>query len=486
MDSYLPTLLEAMDCAVLLEDPRYHLLYLNQAACRLFGIAEPTELLGEDHSVFEHLARATLLEAEDFLLRTREHMAAGQPVPRIEVLTRCGDRLAAEYRPLFKHSRLAYHLWLFRRQDHRTEAKHASPMLEERTRELNTLVNLSPDGFIFVDANHQVSFVNQAFEAMTGLRQQDLIGIDYEVLNQSMAALCDAPLPPARDDKDDSLTLTRPRPTILKRRIRTLNDDNRNFYGIVQYYRDITHETEVDRMKSEFLSTAAHELRTPMASVFGFTELLLQHKFAPEKERSFLEIIHRQAGQLVNLVNELLDLARIEARAGKDFKLAEHSLPPIIHSAIAEHLPAGDLRQVDLQLSARLPKVVVDPDKLQLALNNVITNAYKYSLGQGSITLSTHLRHHREERQVGITVSDQGIGMAPEQVARIFERFYRADTSGKIPGTGLGMSLVKEIMDIFLGSIEIHSRLGAGTSVTLWLPAAKPQRARAGRGKADA
>lgn len=355
-----------------------------------------------------------------------------------------------------------------------TERRAAQVQLAERTLELNAIADLSPDGFVFVDRNNRITYVNPAFEQMVGLRASLLLGISRQGFDEAMSELCEA-IPaavPELVDESTLLQLVRPKPIILKRTQRTLRDDGGALWGTVQYYRDISQETEVDRMKSDFLSTAAHELRTPMASVLGFSQLLLQREFDAEKRRGFLEIIHRQSGQLVSLINELLDLARIEARAGKDFKIGEHDLAPIIRECIAElYLPDGG-QAVNAALPDISPRVVVDPDKLQLALGNVLGNAVKYSMGRGAIHIAISQRELNGARQVGIVVRDQGIGMSAEEIERIFERFYRADASGKIPGTGLGMSIVKEIVGIFKGVVDIASNVGEGTTVTLWLPAA--------------
>jgi signal transduction histidine kinase len=236
----------------------------------------------------------------------------------------------------------------------------------------------------------------------------------------------------------------------------------------VLYFRDITRETEVDRMKSEFLSTAAHELRTPMASVFGFSELLLRRDYDEATRKDLLSTIHRQAGALIHMVNELLDLARIEARAGKDFRITLQPLKPIVENTVASLLVPNDPRKVVVDLPEAMPDCAVDAEKLQQALTNLLSNAYKYSPDGGEIRLDT-LRSVDGSR-IGIRVTDQGMGMTPEQVARCFERFYRADASGNIPGTGLGLPLVKEIAEIFGGAIDIESTYGRGTACILWLP----------------
>ena len=244
--------------------------------------------------------------------------------------------------------------------------------------------------------------------------------------------------------------------------------------GWVFYLRDVTHETEVDRMKSEFLATAAHELRTPMVSVFGFTELLLNRPVPEAQRRDMLETIHRQSKLLINMVNEMLDLARIEARQGRDMQPVACRLSELIEPALVLFdAPGGQQRRrVQLQLApghAGL-RVQVDIDRMRRVVTNVLANAFKYAPGTSAIRLDSRDGTLHGAAAVGLRVTDTGIGMTREQAARVFERFFRADPSGNTPGTGLGMSLVKEIMELHGGRVDIASELGRGTAVTLWWP----------------
>lgn len=356
-----------------------------------------------------------------------------------------------------------------------TERVAAMRNLESRTIELDAILKLSPDGFVFIDRYDRVAYLNPAFCQMTGFDASDIIGGDREAFEYALEGLMgkDAAASPhlrPHQDGADILMLYTPHFTTLRRVTRLLESERGELQGMVQCYQDITKETEIDRMKSQFLSTAAHELRTPMASVFGFSELLLKRQFDAERSREFIEIIHRQVGNLITLLNELLDIARIEARAGRDFKIASHDLNAIIRNTLDELMMPGDPRQVVLDLPQQTAEVEVDPEKMRLVLTNVLSNAYKYSRRDSTIELTLRRRMHNGKAQIGVAVRDQGIGMTAEQKSRVFDRFYRAESSGKIPGTGLGLSLVKEIMDIFKGETEIDSVPGKGTEVILWLP----------------
>ena len=209
-----------------------------------------------------------------------------------------------------------------------------------------------------------------------------------------------------------------------------------------------------------------------MASIFGFSELLITNEFDSEIRRDLLQTIHTQTAGVIEIINELLDLARIESRRGKDFNIEALALDCIIDDVL-ENMQIDPARwPVVVDLPADLKLVMVDAAKLRQTLTNVIGNAVKYSPDGGAIKIHANFLADSSNAQVAITVTDTGIGMTAEQTARIFERFYRADGSGNIPGSGLGMTIVKEIIDVIDGRIEINSALGEGTSVTLLLPAA--------------
>ncbi|EHR73427.1 signal transduction histidine kinase [Burkholderiales bacterium JOSHI_001] len=244
--------------------------------------------------------------------------------------------------------------------------------------------------------------------------------------------------------------------------------------GVVLSGRDVTHEVEVDRMRSEFLSTAAHELRNPMASILGFAELLMTRSLPTAQTQELAGIIHRQSTWLVGMVNELLDLARIESRRGKDFRPKLLTLQPWLSYTLAAMGP--DAARVTLALPAPTLLLCVDEAKARQAVSNVLSNALKYSPQGGPVRLTVREETRQQAAGVAIVVQDQGIGMDAASVARIFERFYRADPSGSIPGTGLGMSLVQEIMNLHRGDVQVHSQPGQGTTVTLWFPAAAPEK----------
>lgn len=341
--------------------------------------------------------------------------------------------------------------------------------LRERSADIATLFELSPDGLVIlrrpqtaVGQRSRIEYVNPAFEKLTGLAAADLLGKSQTELEAMLATRLHLEAG-GMSAGGNRLCLRTPEYRVLSRGMRE-NDANRFIY-----YRDITQEVEVERMKSEFLTTAAHELRTPMVSIFGFTELMLTRPYDARKQRDMLDTIHRQTRLLINMLNELLDLARIEARQGKDFKISPQPLAALIQDVVSAASP-GDARPLHVA-AAGAYFVNVDPEKTRQALLNVLSNAFKYSSPEQPITV-TVIGDGVSADHIGIRVSDAGIGMSPSQLARACERFFRADASGNIPGNGLGLALVKEIVELQGGRIELQSELGKGTSVTLWLPLA--------------
>jgi len=234
---------------------------------------------------------------------------------------------------------------------------------------------------------------------------------------------------------------------------------------------DVTHQVEVDQMKSEFLSTAAHELRTPMASIFGFTELLMtRDNIAPDRQKQMLARIYRQSQAMIAILNELLDLARIEARRGQDFELELLNLNTVVEE-VAQDFQAPDERAgPELSLPSTGSQVQGDRKKLQQVLRNLLSNAYKYSAAGGRVWLRVSELEGAGPPQVKIEVQDQGIGMTAEELSHVTERFYRADKSGTVLGTGLGMSIVKEIIELHGGRLALASEMGQGTTVSVFLP----------------
>lgn len=351
--------------------------------------------------------------------------------------------------------------------------------LSSQSDQLEAIFALSPDAFVAFDAQGVVHYASPAFETLTGCEVAEVLGLDTAGLMRRLRAHCVESQPAFSieqlAERRCTIELAQPRDRVLEL---ALHRGTGATIRQVLHIHDLSHQVAVDRLKSEFVTTAAHELRTPMTSIYGFSELLMMRTPSPERLQDILGRIHRQSQAMMQILNELLDLSRMEARRGKDFVYEQLALAPVLAELVKDFQPADGREAPVLQTApdVGLAEVRVDRAKLLQALRNVLSNAYKYSPGGGEVrvTLSRQPTRDGSGMQLAIGVQDRGIGMSAEELSHVTERFYRADKSGAIPGTGLGMAIVKEIVDLMDGRLSLSSVPGEGTCVTLTLPERLP------------
>lgn len=369
------------------------------------------------------------------------------------------------------------------------EHDHVQRQLAEWAQRVDAVFMMSPDGFACFNANGVLVSLNPVMAEILDVGKFDVLGWDEARLVRRLrqravstdASATDGFRAIAGDSRNgprepgpaaDAVRWPAQIELVGRRVVRIqVREYHGPVAGRVVYLHDVTQEYEVDRLKSEFLSIAAHELRTPMASLLGYAELLQRHKVAAEARDEVYGIIHRQAERLGRLLDDLLDLARIEARGARYFHFVECQVQGIVHEAVDGLAVNGDEREVEVSMPAEALWVRADPEKLLQALLNVLSNAYKYSAGDDRIRLTVS-RNSVDGVPIGvsITVADEGIGMSPDDAEHAFERFFRADRSRSVPGTGLGLPLVKEIIEAHGGSVSLRSQLGHGTELVIVLP----------------
>ncbi|WP_339218603.1 ATP-binding protein [Paenibacillus sp. FSL H8-0332] len=236
--------------------------------------------------------------------------------------------------------------------------------------------------------------------------------------------------------------------------------------GTLFVHRDITREYELDLMKSELVSTVSHELRTPLSSVLGFTELLLSKTMKPEKQLKYLETIHKEAKRLTELINDFLDLQRMESGT-QLYNVEKVNLSETVLSVIDQYKLSGT-HHILLEDEALNPEVEVDKDKIIQVLTNLLSNAIKFSPGAGEIKVMLH----NEPGIITVRIQDNGLGIPKNQIGQLFQKFRRVDNSAskRIGGTGLGLAICKEIIEKQKGTIGIESVEGEGSTVWFRLP----------------
>ena len=371
-----------------------------------------------------------------------------------------------------------YRKYLEQRVEERTQELHTALKDAENTRDyINGILKSMANGLIVTDNDYHVILMNRAAEELLQVQFSDIYNrpIDFAFPDKSLGKAVKKTLLQPESDAQFDFELKHTEavhPLILRASTSTIRDKQGQITGIITIFHDVSHEREVDRMKSEFISTAAHELRTPITSIQGFSEILLTRpNLGEDEQKRFLNHIFKQAKILAAIINDLLDLSRIES--GKSFALNKESCFPgeVIEEVIEPFITHNPQHIFNLDLLEPPVEIDADIDKLAQVLKNLISNAVKYSPEGGPVKIQESVT----TEAIQFRVSDAGIGMTPEEVRKIFQKFYRADTSNKaIDGTGLGMSITKHIIEAHDGKIWVESTRHQGTTVIFSLPLKNP------------
>ena len=239
--------------------------------------------------------------------------------------------------------------------------------------------------------------------------------------------------------------------------------------GTVWTVRDVSERARLDRLKSEFVATASHELRSPLTSIKGFAELLAHSDGLNEREREFAEMILLSADRMVELANDLLDVASVEAgqiqlrRRPLDIGGAVEEVAALMRPRFEA---SGQRLEVDV--APGLPRALADAARVRQIITNLLTNAHLYTGEGGRVLVAVEA----DDAFVSLVVSDTGRGMTAEEVQQVFVRFYRGGDGGGPSGTGLGLSIVRSLVDLHGGTIDVDSEPGRGTTFRVRLPSA--------------
>ncbi len=349
------------------------------------------------------------------------------------------------------------------------ELKAAAERERRSAQTVRALLEHLPDGVLLFDAAGMIQSCNPAAERMFGAPCQVLAAQPASTL------IGIHPQPVARHEgtgrRPDGSTFA------AEVSIAEMALDGQGY--LVATVRDVAwHRAEQERVRSanqrrhDYFRTASHELRTPMASILGFSELLLKREFDAATGRELIDIIHRQATRLIGLVNQMLDLARIDAGGSAQMHPAPLDLASAMDKVKAAIDDPAQAARIALQPAPGLPQVQADPQRVQQALANIVANALAYSAPASQVAVGIGAGARDGKPGVAVTVSDRGVGMTADQQRQVYDAFWRAGALPDVPGNGLGMTIVREIVAVHCGQVEIASNPGDGTQVTLWLPQA--------------
>lgn len=358
------------------------------------------------------------------------------------------------------------------RKETESDLKNALASAREARANIACILKSVGDGLIVTDTCRRIVRMNPSAESLLGIRFEQVV--NRTVNDPYVKTLLPEKLVTALGgaEAEELLEFEQCRSNgasrALQARMSAIHDQTDRHIGIITTLRDVSREREIDSMKTEFITTAAHELRTPLTSIQGFSEVLLSRSdLETAQQRALLAIIHEQSEGLSRTVNDLLDLARIESGNGFVLQKAACDLSQLIEQAASQLSWMSDRHRFEVALAAPDTVVYGDRVKLRQAVENILSNAVKYSPQGGSVRVTGQ----RCEKSFQVSIADQGIGMREDQRQRVFDKFYRADTSNSaIEGVGLGMNIVQEIIRAHGGRVWVESCIGEGTVVHFTLP----------------
>ena len=343
-------------------------------------------------------------------------------------------------------------------------AKLFTQTLLEKQR-LETILTNMADGLLVLDEHTRVATINPALERILGLEAKEVLG------RRPSEASTDPRLVPL-----GSLCAGLGREIMLEegRVVRVTSsvvvDAAKRYMGAVVVVHDVTRERELEQMKSDFLANASHELRTPLHSIKGFIKLLLDGNGPdPETQKEFLGIINEQTEHLGSLVDDLLDVSRIDAghlELRRDRLLMDH----VIHKTAQKLSNMASDKGIEFKIDvpSSLPTIEGDEDRLTQVLTNLMHNAIKFSFEGGEIGVRAEV----SGRELLVQVADRGAGIPKEAIPRLFDRFYQVDGSmtRSVGGSGLGLYISKQIVEAHHGRIWADSIAGEGSTFSFTLP----------------
>jgi two-component system, OmpR family, phosphate regulon sensor histidine kinase PhoR len=348
------------------------------------------------------------------------------------------------------------------------ELEQLQKQIAKRESGMQTIFSAMQDALLVVDSNRQVILTNETFRKLFVVPEISLATPLLEVVRN---ATLDRVLTDAFSGRVPSRSeLAVDGSQIELHAVATRNEAG-DITGALVLFHDITELKKMDQVRRDFVANVSHELRTPLSILRGYIETLLDSPETSREELSrILRVMERHSKRLDLLAGDLLTLAQLES-ANPHLQLGDIDLSSFLRDVIhdLEKKLANKHLQLLVDVSSDLPPIHADRTRLQEALYNLLDNAVKYSREHGEIRLSARQR----DGEIELTVSDDGIGIAKEDLPRIFERFYRADKArspDKVRGTGLGLAIVKHIAQLHGGRVEAESELDQGTTIRVVLP----------------
>ncbi|OQX88945.1 hypothetical protein B6D60_00610 [candidate division KSB1 bacterium 4484_87] len=361
------------------------------------------------------------------------------------------------------------------KEHHEIKKKNVGEKLFEWEKIQAILKNIG-DGVVVIDNFNRIELMNSVAENWFNVTRQNYLSMELEKLirDDKLKGLIEKVKSGTNSSEEKVEIEVTPenqrQPIILQAIATKVISDNRKLFGVVIALRDLTREKEIDRKKSEVVSMVSHELRSPLTSITGFSELLLDENISSDQSREYSNIILKESRRLSELINKYLDISRIES--GKsEVHMTPLTMDDVIQSVVSMNafLASSKNIQVKLRFPEKISSINADRQMMGEVILNLFSNAVKYSPADTTVTISIE---ETGNEQI-ISVTDQGYGISENELERVFDKFYRATETVEVQeekGTGLGLALVREIITKHHGRVWVTSKLKQGSTFFIALP----------------
>lgn len=487
----LNNLIKNLHTAVLLEDEQSRSVIVNEAFCELFGIAKsPTELIGKMGFNLLSQVKGAFESEKEYEDRIQELLTDKKLVIDEELELKDGRIIERSFIPIYVENYYSGHMWNY--VDVTKQRKYLKNLQrsEEKYQRIITNMNL---GLMEVDTEGIVQYVNRSFSKMSGYELSEILGKSSTeiLLDEENMPIIDSKIESRKTGVSDTYEVA----------VRNKEGDERWWLisgaplynevgavsGSIGIHLDLTEHKNLEKelieskqetertakIKEVFLANMSHEIRTPMNGIIGMTRMLFRTDLS-DKQKFYLDIIKSASDNLVVILNDILDLSKIEA--GK-FTIEKEAFDfsKMLHHARHVMLPKAEESDLEIEVIVA-PEINAsffgDSHRITQVLLNLIGNSIKFT-PEGVIKIKADLIGNTVDRQlISIAVIDEGYGMDKEFLDKIFEKFTQegSSTARKFGGTGLGMNICKELVELMDGNIAVESEKGKGTTVTIQLP----------------
>lgn len=365
-------------------------------------------------------------------------------------------------------------------------AKMYIEVVEEK-KQIEATIESIISGLIMVNYNGKVHQMNASAREMLGMPEDvPVTGLDFHsvIREDKIVDLLERSIASTEGFAEEISLVHGETERIYQVQTAPVTDEEGEIIGAVAIFNDITEIRNIERMKTAFVSTVSHELRTPLTSIKGFISTLIQDTegfYDADTRMEFYKIIDQECDRLTRLISDLLNVSRIEAGRALDLNLKPLDMPELVEKVAMVQRSYTEKHTIATDMEDGFPTVVADHDKMEQILINLTNNAIKYSPKGGTITLRGRYNDHT----ITMTVADQGMGIPKEHLSKVFERFHRVDNrdTREVGGTGIGLYLVKHLVEAHGGKIWVESEVGKGTNFIFNMPIAPPEDEASGDGK---